>query len=100
MNKVESRREARARRPASGRSGPDWPPSAGRVVASRGGETLPRAAGRLLAALASPEAFAVPDPTEPGAVIVRSVRNGVSLGAGGFPAEAVGALVRSDLAAC
>jgi hypothetical protein len=59
---------------------------------------LPKAAGRLLPALALPEAFAVPDPTEPDAVIVRSVRNGVSLGAGRFPSNAAEALVRSDLA--
>jgi hypothetical protein len=59
---------------------------------------LPKAAGRLLPALALPEAFAVPDPTEPDVLIVRSVRNGVSLGAGRFPSNAAEALVRSDLA--
>jgi hypothetical protein len=65
----------------------------GRSGASAGGaaglgESLSKAAERLLAALGTPEASRGPDPTEPYAVIVRSVRNGVSLGAGRFPVEA------------
>src|SRR5215207_8036585 len=98
MNRIGSRRGSPTREPRNGSSGAGRPPSADRVAASHVGEPLPKAAGRLLPALALPEAFAVPDPTEPDAVIVRSVRNGVSLGAGRFPSNAAEALVRSDLA--
>jgi hypothetical protein len=99
MNRVEVKRGARRRGPTDGRSGAHRPASAGRAGLWSKGEALPKAAGRLAAALAPAEAFAAPDPTDPDAVIVRSVRNGVSLGAGHFPAEAARDLVRSDLAA-
>ncbi|HEX2555830.1 MAG TPA: DUF6456 domain-containing protein [Microvirga sp.] len=56
-------------------------------------------AGRLLAALAEEGAYALADPTEPGMLVVRKVRHGVSVGAGRF-AEVDGEhLVRHDLAA-
>ena len=59
---------------------------------------LPRACARLLALLAEPQAYALPDPTQEGMLVVRRARGAVSLGSGRFPAAAAEALVRRDLA--
>jgi len=56
-----------------------------------------RAAGRLLAALAEEGAYALPDPTDEGTLVLRRHRAGVSLGGGRFPAGLADTLLRHDL---
>ncbi|MGA0595539.1 DUF6456 domain-containing protein [Enterovirga sp. CN4-39] len=58
---------------------------------------LSRMAERLLAALAEPDAIAIPDPTRDGTVIVRGTRGGVSVGRGAYPEGACQELDRNDL---
>lgn len=58
---------------------------------------LSRAATRLLAALGEEGAAASPNPTEPGTLVVRAARAGISLGRGTYP-DAIGReLERHDL---
>lgn len=59
---------------------------------------LDREAGRLLTLLGTRGTYAVADPIEEDALIVRSGGSGVSVGAGRFPAQAGRALVAADLA--
>ena len=58
---------------------------------------LTRPAERLLAVLGGEGTYAFADPTQPGTVLVRTERKGVSVGGGQFRAEAVEELVRHDL---
>jgi hypothetical protein len=60
---------------------------------------LSRAAERLLLALSGEGSYAVEDPTQPGTVLVRAERRGVSIGGGQFTADAVSELARHDLVA-
>lgn len=61
---------------------------------------LSRGAVRLLEALSAPDAYALPDPLEPGRVVVRAGadRRGVSLSRGAFASADAEALVAADLA--
>jgi len=54
--------------------------------------------GRLLAALAEEGAYGLCDPTDDGMLVVRKLRNGISVGAGRFPLVLADDLVRNDLA--
>ena len=56
-----------------------------------------RPALRLLRALGEPGAFALPDPTRPDALILRTGRAGISLGSGVYPASAARELASHDL---
>ncbi|AWN38862.1 ATPase [Methylobacterium radiodurans] len=58
---------------------------------------MTRAAERLLAALAQPGAYAFADPLDGAALIVRSGREGISLGGGRFPVAAGEQLLAQDL---
>ena len=60
---------------------------------------LSRAAERLLLALSGEGRYAVEDPTQPGTVVVRAERRGVSIGGGQFTADAVAELAHHDLVA-
>lgn len=60
------------------------------------GETRTTAA--LLAVLGEPGAYGLPDPLDPGRILVRRSQRGVSIGGGHFPAATAEALVRTDLA--
>jgi hypothetical protein len=57
-----------------------------------------KTSGRLLAALAEAGAYGLCDPTDDGMLVVRKLRNGVSVGAGRFALVLADDLVRNDLA--
>lgn len=67
---------------------------------AQGGEgvRMSREAVRLLTSLGAAGAYAISDPTEEGALILRAERAGVSLGKGRHPSTAGEELVRHDLA--
>ena len=67
------------------------------AAASAPESALDRAAARLLAGLGRPGAYAFPDPSDPGTLILRAGEGGVSLGAGRFPAAAGRCLRAADL---
>lgn len=77
-----------------GRPGGGRPAGAG----PDGREGVAKAAGQLLAALAEEGAYALDDPTEPGMLVVRKLRHGVSVGAGRFAGALAEHLLAHDLA--
>lgn len=70
--------------------------STGSAIAS-GVTNLSRVAARMLACLADAGSAAVPDQTEPGTLIVRSARSGISLARGSYPEQAARELSSHDL---
>ncbi len=61
------------------------------------GATLSREGARLLGELGPPGRYAILDPTDHGALILRCARDGISLGGGRFRTAAVEELLRHDL---
>lgn len=87
-------RTARRARAADAGGGP------ARRAAASGSDPLGLAAFRLLVALCAPDAHALPDPLDPGRVLVRRTadRREVSLSAGAFSRADADALAAADLA--